>query len=381
MRISAVRPFLMRAAERNWLFVKVETDAGLHGWGEATLELKERTVAEAIREVEPFLLGQDPTRIEHLWQLLYRHGFWRGGVVLLSAFSGIDQALWDLTGKAYGQPVYRLLGGPVRDRIRLYAHGGPGQAGTLREAGFTGIKCGPGVDTSSPRQHEVAARFVDHVRELRDAAGAEMDLMIDNHGTSRPAQAAAMLAELEDAQRKDPRLGLLFFEEPVPPDNVDALLPLTRAGFRTPLATGERLFTRWGFRTLLEQQLVSVVQPDLCHAGGISEVRRIAAMAETYYVNVAPHNPYGPVSTAACLHLCAAIPNFLILEYVAGNEEWRARVQKGEPQLARDGYLALPEAPGLGIDLDEEVLLAHPYRPMDLHTYQRFDADGAVADA
>lgn len=378
MKITAVRPYLMRAAERNWLFVKVETDTELYGWGEATLELKERTVAEAMRELEPFILGEDPTRIEHVWQTLYRQGFWRGGVVLNSAISGIDQALWDLTGKAYGVPVYKLLGGAVRDRIRLYAHGGPRQAAELREAGFTGIKSGPGVDTSSPRDHEVAARFVAYVRELREAAGPDIDLMIDNHGASRPAQAAQMLAALEDA----PELGLLFFEEPVPPDNVDALEPLTRRGFRTPLATGERLFTRWGFRTLLEKQLVGVIQPDLCHAGGISEVRRIAAMAETYYVQVAPHNPYGPVSTAACLHLCAAIPNFLLLEYLWNNEPWRSRVQKGDaPIRAENGYLALPETPGLGIDLDEDLIASRPYEAMDIKTYRRYDADGAVADA
>jgi galactonate dehydratase len=374
MKITAVRPFLMRAVERNWLFVKVETDTELYGWGEASLELKERTVAQAVEDLEPFLLGEDPTCIEHLWQILYRHGFWRGGVVLNSALSGIDQALWDLTGKVYGVPVYRLLGGPVRDRIRLYAHGGCDAVPAIREAGFTAVKCGPGVDTSSQRDHVVAERFREHVCAMREASGPDMDLMIDNHGTSRPQQAIRMLSAVDD-------LGLLFFEEPCPPDNPDVLEPIARCGFKTRLATGERLFTRWGFRTVLERQLVSVIQPDLCHAGGISEVRRIAAMAETYYIQVAPHNPYGPVSTAACLHLCAAIPNFLILEYVWTNEPWRSRVQKGEPIRSEGGYLKLPEAPGLGIDLDEEVIAARPYDPVAISSYRRYDADGAVADA
>jgi galactonate dehydratase len=374
MRITAVRPFLMRAVERNWLFIKVETDEGLHGWGEASLELKERTVAQAVRDLEPFILGEDPTRIEHLWQTLYRQGFWRGGVVLNSALSGIDQALWDIAGKAYGVPVYKLLGGAVRDRIRLYAHGGCAEVPAIREAGFTAVKCGPGVDTSSPRDHEVAARFAEHVRAMREAAGPDLDLMIDNHGASRPQQAIRMLAAADD-------LGLLFFEEPCPPDNPDVLEAIARRGFRTALATGERLFTRWGFRTLLERQHVSVIQPDLCHAGGISEVRRISSLAETYYVQVAPHNPYGPVATAACLHLCAAIPNFLILEYVWTNEPWRSRVQKGEPMRAEGGYLQLPTAPGLGIDLDEEVVAGRPFDPVDFSMYRRFDADGAVADA
>src|SRR5438874_12282071 len=215
----------MRAVERNWLFVKVETDEGLHGWGEATLELKERTVAQAVTDLEPFLLGEDPTRIEHLWQTLYRQGFWRGGVVLNSALSGVDQALWDIAGKAYGVPVYRLLGGPVRDRVRLYAHGGVRAVPAIREAGFTAVKAGPGVDTSSTRDQEVASRFRAHVMAMREAAGPDMDLMIDNHGASRPSQAVRMLAAVEDQD-------LLFFEEPCPPDNPDVLEPLARGGVR-----------------------------------------------------------------------------------------------------------------------------------------------------
>lgn len=374
MKITAVRPYLMRAVERNWLFVKVETDSGLHGWGEASLELKERTVAQAITDLEPFLIGQDPTRIEHLWQMLYRHGFWRGGVVILSAISGIDQALWDLTGKAYGVPVYKLLGGAVRDRIRLYTHGGPEQVPAIREAGFTAVKSGPGVDTSGPRHHEVASKFAEYVRRMRAAGGDDFDVMIDNHGTSTPQQAIQMLSAVDE-------LGLFFFEEPCPPDNVDAIEPVARRGFNTPLATGERLFTRWGYRSLIEKQLVSVIQPDLCHAGGISEVRRIASMAETYYIKVAPHNPYGPVSTAACLHLCAAIPNFHILEYVWTNEPWRSRVQKGDPMRNEAGYLSLPDRPGLGIDLDEDVIASRPYELQDVTAYTRFDSEGAVADA
>ncbi|MBM3458060.1 MAG: galactonate dehydratase [Armatimonadetes bacterium] len=374
MKITAIRPFLMRAVERNWLFVKVETDAGLYGWGEASLELKERTVAQALLDLEPFLLGQDPTRIEHCWQILHRHGFWRGGVVLNSALSGIDQALWDLTGKAYGVPVYKLLGGAVRDRIRLYAHGGPRDIPAIREAGFTAVKSGPGVNTATLRNHAVAAGFRAHVEALRAAGGDDCDVMIDNHGTSTPQQAIQMLAAVEDQ-------GLLFFEEPCPPDNPDTIEPVARCGFRTPLATGERLYTRWGFKTILERQLVSVIQPDLCHAGGISEVRRIAAAAETYHIRVAPHNPYGPVSTVACLHLCAAIPNFFLLEYVWTNEPWRSAVQEGEPIRNENGYLELPDRPGLGIDLKEEVIAARPFEAQPVSSYQRFDQHGAAADA
>ena len=370
MKITDIRTFCMRGVERNWLFVKVETDTDLHGWGEASLEQKDQTVIAAISEMKHHLIGQDPTRIEHCWQWLYRQGFWRGGVVLNTAISGIDQALWDLTGKAYGVPVYKLLGGAVRDRIRLYTHGGPQQIPEIMEAGFTGVKSGPGTDTSQ-RDNVVVEEFVKHVDALRAAGGSDLDIMIDNHGTSRPQQAVKMLSAVDDR-------GLLFFEEPSPPDNVAALEPLARRGFSTDIATGERLFTRWGFREVIEQQLVAVIQPDLCHAGGISEVRRIAAAAETYYITVAPHNPYGPVATAACLHLCAAIPNFLTLEYLWKNEPWRSRVQLGDPIRNENGYLPLPDTPGLGIDLDEELMASRPAERREL--YRRFDADGAVAD-
>jgi len=371
MKITDIVPRCMAGVERNWLFVKVETDSGLHGWGEASLELKEGAVAAAVEEMKPHLIGQDPTRIEHCWQALFRHGFWRGGVVLNSVVSGIDQALWDLTGKAYGVPVYQLLGGAVRDRVRLYAHGGPEQVPAILAAGFTGVKSGPGTDTSGP-DNAVVEQFVTHVDTLRAAAGPEVDLMIDNHGTSRPQQAIKMLAAVDER-------GLFFFEEPTRPDNVAALAPLTRRGFQTDIATGERLFTRWGFREVIEQQWVSVIQPDLCHAGGLSEVRRIAAAAETYYITVAPHNPYGPVATAACLHLCAAIPNFLILEYVWTNEPWRTQVQLGDPIRNENGYLPLPTTPGLGVDLDEDLIASRP--PVPRSVYSRFDADGAVRDA
>jgi galactonate dehydratase len=370
MKITAVKTFLMHAVERNWLFVKVETDEGLYGWGEASLEWKERTVEQAVHQLADHLIGEDPTRIEHLWQTMYRHGFWRGGVVLNSALSGIDQALWDLTGKAYGVPVYKLLGGPVRDHVRVYAHGGPQEVAEILADGFTGIKSGPGVNTAQS-DAAVVRGFARHVEALREAAGPDVDLMIDNHGTSRPGQAVKMIRAVDDG-------GLLFFEEPCPPDNPAVLRPLAECHFTTDLATGERLFTRWGFREVIENQWVGVIQPDLCHAGGISEVRRIAALAETYYILVAPHNPYGPVSTAAGLHLCAAIPNFLILEYVRTNEPWRSQVQKGEPQRQINGSLELPTAPGLGIDLDEEILLSRPYAPAP--PPHPLWADGAVAD-
>jgi galactonate dehydratase len=355
VKITEVKTFVMRGVERNWLFVKVETDEGVHGWGEASLEFTTLTVQTAVEEMAGHLIGQDPTRVEHLWQTMFRHGFWRGGVVLNSAISGLDQALWDITGKAYGVPVYKLLGGACRDRIRLYAHGGWQTVEPLKELGFTGMKTGADVE---------------NVRRAREIGGEDFALMVDNHGMSTPHQAHRRILDLEPYD-------LLFFEEPCPPDNPDVLAPLAATRYRTPLATGERLFTRWGFRRVLENQWVSIIQPDICHAGGISEVRRIAAMAETYYVEVAPHNPYGPISTAACVHLCAAIPNFAILEYVYSNEPWRSKAQV-EPLVVRDGYAELPTAPGLGVDLDEDVLRSRPYEPIPFG--HRYADDGSVAD-
>ncbi len=370
MKITRFNTYIMRGIARNWLFVKIETDEGLHGWGEGTLEGQEKTVEQAIHMLAPRLVGQDPTAIEKHWQVLYRHGFWRGGVVLNSAISAIDQALWDIAGKALGVPVYKLLGGPVRDRIRAYSHANdPEGAKKLVKMGFTGIKAGGWYTNENIDERLIPQKLREKVQAIREAVGPDVDIMIDNHGRSRPSVAVRQIMAVED-------LGLLFFEEPVPPDNLDALALVRQAGFETDLATGERLFTRWGFKDLLERQLVDVIQPDICHGGGISELRRIAAMAEVYYVQVAPHNPNGPISTAASVHLAAAIPNFLILEH-ALSEPWHNKVQV-EPLKLVNGYFELPTKPGLGVELDEEVIASRPYesRPYGGAYYY----DGAPAD-
>jgi len=371
MKITAVKPFLMAGVRQTWVFVKVETDEGVHGWGEGSLEGQEKTVAQAVEHMAPRVIGQDPTCVERHWQVLYRHGFWRGGVVLNSAVSAIDQALWDITGKAYGVPVYKLLGGPVRDRVRAYTHaGGAEQAKKLADdEGFTGFKTGgmPWKDTIDPA--EVVPWFREHIRSMREALGPGVDIMVDNHGRAWPSLAIRQIQAVEEYE-------LFFFEEPVPPDNLDALAQLRRVPFQADLATGERLFTRWGYKDLIERQLVDVIQPDICHCGGISEIRRIAAMAETYYIRVAPHNPNGPVATAASIQLAAAIPNFSILEY-AHTQPWFDRVQK-RPLRRVDGYFELPTEPGLGIDLDEDVIAGRPY---EAHPYRGvFYTDGGVAD-
>ncbi len=375
MKITNVKTSLMGVARQSWLFVTVETDEGIAGIGEASLEGKEKTVEAAIHEYARYLIGQDPARITHHWQAMYRHGFWRGGVVLNSALSGLEQALWDIKGKALGVPVYELLGGRTRDRVRVYTHcGGPTaeaaaeRAQELVAAGFTALKFGSWPDDNDDER--AAVRWVARLIEMvRLAVGPDVDLMVDNHGRSSPAAALAMARALEP-------YGLLFFEEPTPPDNLNALEKVAAAKPNLPLATGERLFTKWGFQDLLAKQLVDVVQPDICHAGGILECHAIATMAEAVYVKVAPHNPNGPVATAASVQLAAAIPNFLILEW-ALSEPHRSKVQRVGPTI-EDGYVNLPAAPGLGVELDPEVIAAYPYVATDYRG--AFAVDGAVAD-
>ena len=380
MKITAISVHFAREQARNWTFVKVETDEGYYGWGEATLEFHEKIVETAVNELSQRVLGMNPTHIEAIWQRLYRHGFWRGGPVLNSAISGIEQACWDITGKVYGQPVYKLLGGPTRDRIRMYTHGGGGtpeqaaqSALEIKNQGFTAMKMGMRSERMPNADLKALDDLVANIESIRAAVGTDLDLMLDDHGKHRPIGAAEIVKALAPYH-------FLFLEELVPPDNADALKKAALAAqvHGVKLATGERLFTKWEFRDIIEQQLVDVLQPDICHCGGILEARKIAAMAETYYIQVAPHNPNGPISTAAALHLSAAIPNFLILEY-ARSSAFTA-VQKPEATLApKDGWMELPDRPGLGVDLNEDYLSQHPYDPMRQWSHL-YHTDGAVAD-
>jgi galactonate dehydratase len=375
MKITAVRNRLMRVERQNWHFVQIETDEGLVGLGEASLEWRERAVAAAVDELSDQLIGQDPNLIEHHWQRLYRHGFWRGGVILGSAMSGIDQALWDLKGKRLGVPVYDLLGGPTRQRVRLYTHihgATPEEAAEharqLVASGFTALKMGVPRAAAAVDERALLRTTVARLEAVRQAVGETVDLMIDNHGQLAPGDAIELGRALAP-------FGLLFFEEPVPPDTPDALAKVAAARLPLRLATGERLFSKWEYRSVLSQGLVDVAQPDICHAGGFTELRKIAAMAEAAYVKIAPHNPNGPVATAASVHLAAAIPNFLILEMA--QQSLRDAVQRQGLVIAQ-GYAELPTRAGLGIELNDDVVAAHPYAP---GTYDpAFYPDGSVAD-
>ncbi len=352
-----------------WLFLKVHTDAGIVGLGEPIVEGRAETVATAVKEIEPYLKGKDPRRVVHHWQAIYRHAFYRGGPILTSALSGIDMALWDIKGKALGVPVYELLGGPTRDKVRVYAHAGtPELIKRGRERGFTAFKTNPAkrrparyVETPS-EVHYAAEKFA----ELRKAAGDDVDIAIDFHGAISPATAKLLIKALEPSQP-------MFVEEPCQAQNHDVMAEIAR-GTHLPIATGERVFTKWGFREVLEKRAATILQPDLCHAGGITEVRLIAGMAEAYYAAVAPHNPLGPISLAAGVQIAASIPNFLCQEQVSLGEGY---IKK--PFVVRNGYLDLPDGPGLGVELDEDALagkLGHDWR-----NRESYDADdGSVVD-
>lgn len=370
MKITDVKTYLVGASRQNWLFVKVETDSGVYGWGEGSLEGQEKAVAAAVSDLSRRIVDSDPTSIEKHWQVMYRHGFWRGGVVLNSALSAIDQALWDITGKVHNAPVYKLLGGPVRERIRAYTHVfGPERAAKLVADGYTGMKT-MGMRTDGEMDTtDLAAEFGDRIKELRNAVGPKVKIMIDNHGRAWPSLAIELIKAVEEHN-------VYFFEEPVPPDNLDALIEVRRKISGTDIATGERLFSRWDYKQLIEQQLVDIVQPDVCHCGGISELRRIASAAETYYMRVAPHNPNGPVATAASIQLAAAIPNFDILEYAIPPEEPMSIIKN--PAVHSEGHFLIPDRPGLGIDIDEEAIEQYPYKQKSYDGV--YYADGGVAD-
>lgn len=376
MKIVAIDNLLMRVERQNWHFVKITTDEGIVGYGEASVEGRERTVATAVEELSRYLIGEDPGPIEHHWQRLHRHGFWRGGIILNSAISGIEQALWDIKGKKLGVPVYELLGGPTRRRVQVYTHcGGPTPEATaelavrLVEEGYRALKLGTGQPGDVMDERAIIRRTAKKVEAVRAAVGPDVHLMLDNHGRFSPFFAIELMHALAPYH-------LLFLEEAVPPENLQALKKVADVKANVPLATGERLFSKWEYRELIDQQIVDVVQPDICHAGGILELKKIAAMAEAYYIKVAPHNPNGPIATAASVHLAAAIPNFLILE-TAKNEPHRTRSQRRGLKI-ENGWIELPTAPGLGVELDEEVIAAHPYSPRDYEA--TYYPDGSVAD-
>ncbi|HLV78982.1 MAG TPA: galactonate dehydratase [Chthonomonadaceae bacterium] len=340
-----------------WLFLKIATDDGLAGWGEPIVEGRADTVRAAVEEMAGYLIGKDPAPIEDIWQALYRGGFYRGGPILMSAISGIEQALWDLKGRRLGVPIYELLGGPVREKMRVYAWIGgdrpsdvANSAKTQVQAGYTALKMNATEDMEwidSPLKVQEAAQRLAAVRE---AVGYGVGVGIDFHGRVHKAMAKLLAKELEPFKP-------LFIEEPVLPENNEALIEIGRHT-SIPIATGERMFTRWGYKHLLAQGGADIIQPDLSHAGGIWETRKIAAMAEAYDVAVAPHCPLGPLALAASLQLDFCTPNAFIQEQSLGihyNQGSELLDYLTDPSVFhyKDGYVSLMTGPGLGIEVDE----------------------------
>jgi galactonate dehydratase len=373
--ITSVEPVALTVGGRNLVFVRIRTAGGVDGVGEGTIPHKARALIGTVQDFAEYLVGKDSEQIERHWQALYRHTFHRAGPILMTALSAIEQALWDVRGKELGQPVWNLLGGAVRDRLKVYTHaGGPTPAAAAERAqrlvgaGYRALKLGIPGSVEPVLDERAVAATIANVRAVREAVGPEVDLMVDCHAKPTPPVAIRLADELAPYR-------LLFLEEPVPPENVEALVTVARAS-RIPIATGERLYSRWYFREVVEKQAAVVLQPDLGHAGGILEVKKIASLGETYYCSLAPHNPRGPGVTMASLHVGACTPSFLIQEIVH-DDPLRAEMFV-EPYRVVDGYVELPRASGLGLRWDEEWPNRFQFQPRDTaHPTLR---DGTPAD-
>ncbi len=368
-----------------WLFLKLETDTGLVGWGEPIVEGRAKTVRTAVEELmETYLLGEDPHHIEKHWQRMYRGGFYRGGPVLMSAIAGIDQALWDIKGKYYDAPVYDLLGGKARDRVRVYQWVGgdiPADVGDaaaeMVDAGFTALKMNATSEVRHIDTPAVIDSAVDRLREVREAVGPAIDIAVDFHGRVAKPMAKKLASELD---QYDP----MFIEEPVLAEHNDALGQIATVT-TAPIATGERMFSRWDFKSILEDGVVDLLQPDLSHAGGITEVHKIASMAEAYDVAIAPHCPLGPIALASCVQVDITAPNALIQEQslnIHYNTDSDVTDYLADPSLFEyeDGYIELPEQPGLGISIDEATVRERAEQSVDWHNPVWTHPDGSIAE-
>lgn len=386
MKITAIRVRVVNARLRNWIFVRVETDQpGLTGLGEATLEFQTRAVAGAVEDLAGLLIGEDPRNIEHLWQVMFRHPFFKGGIVTMSALSGIDQALHDIKAKALGIPLWQLLGGLTRQRLRMYDHLGGGDSAAVydsaraesfaekaarsRADGFTAVKI-LAVGRTAPLDGHAALKSAEALMAAaREGAGEDMDIMVDLHGRTSAAM-AIQYAEVLKPYRP------WFLEEPCQPEDPGGIARVARAT-TIPIASGERLCHRHEFLPLLQSGAIAVAQPDVCHAGGLTETRRIAALCDTFGVSMAPHNPLGPVATMVNIHLGFATPNFLIQEVMRADVPWRDEVVHGGARI-EDGHVLPPQAPGIGIEIDEAAADRHPWE--DARPIQWYHPDGSVAD-
>lgn len=341
-----------------WCFLKIDTDEGIDGWGEPVIEGKASTVKAAVEEMADYLIGKDPLRIEDHWNVLYRAGFYRGGPILMSAIAGIDQALWDIKGKYYNAPVYQLIGGACRDSIRVYSWiGGDrpsdvGQAAkAIVEAGFTAVKMNGAEELQYIDSYEKIDQAIARIAAVREAVGDYVGIGIDFHGRVHKPMAKILAKELEPYRP-------MFIEEPVLPENNEALKEIAQHT-NIPIATGERMFSRWDFKGLLSDGYIDIIQPDLSHAGGITECKKIASMAEAYDVALAPHCPLGPIALASCLQVDATAHNAFIQEQSLGihynqGSDLLDYITDASVFEYKDGHVKIPQGPGLGITINEE---------------------------
>lgn len=383
MKITGIKTFICHAYRTNWVFIKVYTDVdGLYGVGEATLEYKELTVAKACEELERVVLGKDPHCIEDIWHSLYRDTYWRGGPVLMTALSALEMALWDIKGKDLGVPVYQLLGGKVRDAVACYANGWFAPARTPDEfaakartaiaQGFKAIKWDPFGSAYLTIDRKDLNQAIACVGAVYDAVKESADIIIEAHGRF----------DIPTAVRIGRALGefdILWYEEPIPPQNLEGLAEVKRR-VSVPVSAGERLYNRWEFRSLFELKAADFIQPDVSHAGGIGELKKIAAMAETYHIPICPHNPSGPVANAATLQLAACTPNFYLLETMNVDVPWRAEITNEEVRFV-DGRMIINDKPGLGIDIHEDAIKRHPFQAKELRHYRGDLTDIRPADS
>lgn len=376
MKVTDIKVFTVDCFRTNWVFVKVYTDDGIDGVGEATLEYKEKALIGAVEHIKEYLVGKNPLDIEKHWHCIYRDAYWRGGAVLMSALSAVETALWDILGKKLNVPVYRLLGGKVNDRVRIYVNGWFAGAKTPKEfgekakeaaaRGVTAMKWDPFGKSYMDISNKDLNTALECISEVRSAVGDETDLLIEGHGRFNIAAGIKIAKELEQFKP-------MFFEEPVPPDNLDALKAV-RDKSPVAIAAGERLYTRWDYKRMFDLMAADFIQPDISHAGGIMELKKIAAEAECRYIPFAPHNPSGPVANAATLQLAATCPNFSVLEIMYSDVEWRSDIVNEQLEY-KDGYMKIPDKPGLGIEINEEECAKHPYKPHTLRHYT-----GALTD-
>ena len=381
MKISDIRTYLVRP---RWGFVEIETDAGLIGWGEPVIEGKAATVRACVEEMKPYLIGADPMKIEDVWNVLYRAGFYRGGPVIMSAIAGIDQALWDIKGKYYNAPIYDLLGGACRDSMRVYCWIGgdrPADVGAAalekKNEGFTAIKMNATEELQMVDSYEKIDAVLERVAAIRESCGKYFGIAIDFHGRVHKPMAKVLAKKLEE-------FNPMFLEEPVLCEHMSEFKEIARA-CNVPIATGERLFSKYDFRRLLEEGGVDIIQPDLSHAGGITEVRKIAAMAEAYDVALAPHCPLGPIALAACLQVDACSYNAFIQEQSMGihYNEFHGPldyIRNPETYAFVDGHVEIPKLPGLGVEVNRNLVLEENRTPHAWKNPVWRHRDGSVAE-